>query len=984
MKSNSIRNFKLEQLEPRLLLSGEGMLPVIQASPCWDSGFDVVIEEQLPEASSVVADAPLQLYELHSPLVDIFTAEPLNREGVDSSHQANTPAIGENSHGDDNKASTSDGSLVQATTDASRVYSNVGFYSDADSDTSGAKTSVTPIPEQNSTTDILVETLHAANGPPVSQSSTAELRYQSPQGNNSLTLRLSPKNSSMLELFDGKKESVVLRPVCEVTKATIIGTDSGDDTLTVDFSVPFSLASGIEFSGGVDGFDSLVVIGSVSTCGEYVAIGSEGGILLLTDGDFTTTVAFSGLEPVTIDGGGGSYSFSTSNAAIFPDSTQPANPGVDLITIDSPAAGQNRITGSSGGKAFESVTFYGVADLTIDLASNDTASYNADSFTIGPAGLVASGLQNLTVSTGIGDDVLTINAKDLVLPVSGGALIINAGDGVDTLNVNVRAGDQLFSETATSVSYGGTTIDLTDAGIENKITNTSIPVPSGAVAWWKMDNNLNDSIESNNPSTSNSVSFVDGKVSQGLVLGIGGYVDIPHSATLNNQQFTIEAWVRPDGAGPNNDQAGNVIITNNSELNTVAASLLWSALTKKFRSVYGSASSENLYSINQFFEGQFYHVAESYDGSTFKLFVNGNLEAQAIVTKSVIYGSMWTIGSNSPAGRGVGYPRTWNGIIDEVTVYNRALDQSEIQSIYDAGSAGKIFNQPPIADAGPDRSAHLGVPVTLDGSASADPDGNTPLSYQWTLTSRPEGSAAALTNGDTITPEFTPDLFGFYTFGLIVTDSLSAASSPDEVVITAGGTFISGDITTDTTWTTAEGPYYVTGDVTVAADATLTIEPGVQVLFAANSDDRSGGSDTSRSELIVNGSLISIGTADASIQFTSAAATPARGHWGGIRATWGALWHETFVLDYCIVDYATTGVYFRGNAGIQSMRVNNTTVRNGTGTGIYAAAYSGASVTVEVKDNTVSGNGASGLYIESNASGSVIKGDVSGNTVTNH
>src|SRR5262249_29887403 len=38
----------------------------------------------------------------------------------------------------------------------------------------------------------------------------------------------------------------------------------------------------------------------------------------------------------------------------------------------------------------------------------------------------------------------------------------------------------------------------------------------------------------------------------------------------------------------------------------------------------------------------------------------------------------------------------FNGLIDEVDLFNRALSASEIQSIYIAGSAGKCpFNQPP-------------------------------------------------------------------------------------------------------------------------------------------------------------------------------------------------------------------------------------------------------------------------------------------------
>jgi hypothetical protein len=33
--------------------------------------------------------------------------------------------------------------------------------------------------------------------------------------------------------------------------------------------------------------------------------------------------------------------------------------------------------------------------------------------------------------------------------------------------------------------------------------------------------------------------------------------------------------------------------------------------------------------------------------------------------------------------------RYWNGLIDEIDIFNRALSASEIQVIYNAGSAGK-------------------------------------------------------------------------------------------------------------------------------------------------------------------------------------------------------------------------------------------------------------------------------------------------------
>ncbi|MBZ0270727.1 PKD domain-containing protein [bacterium] len=87
---------------------------------------------------------------------------------------------------------------------------------------------------------------------------------------------------------------------------------------------------------------------------------------------------------------------------------------------------------------------------------------------------------------------------------------------------------------------------------------------------------------------------------------------------------------------------------------------------------------------------------------------------------------------------------------------------------------------PPIADAGPDRIVPVGTPVTLDGSGSYDPDGD-PITYDW---SRVSGPFATLQGANTVSPTFTPNTAGTYTFQLVVAD-YDTTSSPDEVKITA-------------------------------------------------------------------------------------------------------------------------------------------------------------------------------------------------------
>jgi hypothetical protein len=92
-------------------------------------------------------------------------------------------------------------------------------------------------------------------------------------------------------------------------------------------------------------------------------------------------------------------------------------------------------------------------------------------------------------------------------------------------------------------------------------------------------------------------------------------------------------------------------------------------------------------------------------------------------------------------------------------------------------------NNPPIADAGRDRRVLIGTVVQLDGSGSRDPDGDT-LSFSWEILSRPQGSAAALSDPASATPNFTADLEGEYRVQLTVEDGRGGSASA-QVTITA-------------------------------------------------------------------------------------------------------------------------------------------------------------------------------------------------------
>jgi hypothetical protein len=95
------------------------------------------------------------------------------------------------------------------------------------------------------------------------------------------------------------------------------------------------------------------------------------------------------------------------------------------------------------------------------------------------------------------------------------------------------------------------------------------------------------------------------------------------------------------------------------------------------------------------------------------------------------------------------------------------------------------INRQPLAVPGPDQILQPGRPVSLDGSASSDPDGDVPLSFKWTLATKPEGSAATLTPDGEATTGFTPDLPGTYLVELVVTDAAGLASKPGRVKVNA-------------------------------------------------------------------------------------------------------------------------------------------------------------------------------------------------------
>jgi hypothetical protein len=211
--------------------------------------------------------------------------------------------------------------------------------------------------------------------------------------------------------------------------------------------------------------------------------------------------------------------------------------------------------------------------------------------------------------------------------------------------------------------------------------------PSGLVSWWKAENNANDSQDSNHGTLKNGAMFAGGKVGQAFSLdGVNDFVEVPDSANLDiTDVITIDAWIKTPGTG--GKFAG--IVGKMPGAGSRAGYLLNVDDNGKFRcDIIKDVLSQGAdVSTTSVADDNWHPVACTYDGTKVRAYVDGNLEGEVSYTDE--------IGSNDEPLR-IGFdpatflgPRFFNGLIDEVEIFNRALCDAEIKAIFNAGSAGK-------------------------------------------------------------------------------------------------------------------------------------------------------------------------------------------------------------------------------------------------------------------------------------------------------
>jgi hypothetical protein len=224
-----------------------------------------------------------------------------------------------------------------------------------------------------------------------------------------------------------------------------------------------------------------------------------------------------------------------------------------------------------------------------------------------------------------------------------------------------------------------------------------IPAPDGLVGWWTGDGSAVDIAGTNNGVLiGGATANAPGVVGMAFDLdGTNALVRIPDSPALRPTNLTIEAWVlfRSLNTTGTSGILGEqyIVFHQNSRLGNFEGYFLGKSHGTNrdfllFEVTSAAGQTVEADSVTGVVTGAWYHVAGVRGTNFLQIYVNGQLETQVPVNFPQDYGNypLYFGSSGQPY-----WDRKFNGLLDEVSLYNRALSADEIAAIYNAGSDGK-------------------------------------------------------------------------------------------------------------------------------------------------------------------------------------------------------------------------------------------------------------------------------------------------------
>lgn len=212
------------------------------------------------------------------------------------------------------------------------------------------------------------------------------------------------------------------------------------------------------------------------------------------------------------------------------------------------------------------------------------------------------------------------------------------------------------------------------------------------MSWWRAELNASDAVGSNPGTLHGNIVFASGKVGNAFRFdGISAHMRVADSPSLRfTSAMTVEFWVNPVAypsfsgsllgrwdALPGMDQRSYLVASDRT-------GIVFFHVTADGRDSVTSASTLNPVPLNQWT-----HFAGVYDGSALTVYVNGALASQTPYQGGIFAGTN-DLGLGAAVGGLVpgDVLGPFNGLMDEVRLYNRALTASEIQGIFQAGGVG--------------------------------------------------------------------------------------------------------------------------------------------------------------------------------------------------------------------------------------------------------------------------------------------------------
>jgi hypothetical protein len=226
------------------------------------------------------------------------------------------------------------------------------------------------------------------------------------------------------------------------------------------------------------------------------------------------------------------------------------------------------------------------------------------------------------------------------------------------------------------------------------------------VGYWRLDGDATDSA-GDNDGTIYGATWASGQVAGALELdGVGDYVQVPSDDPLEiSGALTIGLWMKPGSDIPptlgyymslvSKHQGGGgglgytLQFDNGSGGNRGALRFVVGTGTSHIR-----VGNKDSWAANTW-----YHVGISYEptavAGNLKFFVDGQVDATADMNVAIgTHGDPLYIGAES------GTWQYFDGVIDEVVIWDRALEPNEIEEVYQSGIAGRgLALEPLFADA---------------------------------------------------------------------------------------------------------------------------------------------------------------------------------------------------------------------------------------------------------------------------------------------